>query len=47
VALLERMPGLGFPADEVAATREGWVLARTLVPDGFDDYLQIPRPDPH
>ncbi|MFF3442363.1 MerR family transcriptional regulator [Streptosporangium sp. NPDC002721] len=39
VALLERMPGLGFPAEEVAATREGWVLARALVPDGFDDYL--------
>ncbi|MEU6074171.1 MerR family transcriptional regulator [Micromonospora sp. NPDC047074] len=39
VALLERMPGLGFTADEVAATREGWVLAKALVPDGFDDYL--------
>ncbi|WP_214326353.1 MerR family transcriptional regulator [Nonomuraea sediminis] len=39
VALLGRMPGLGFPADEVAATREGWVLARALVPEGFDDYL--------
>ena len=39
VALLERMPGLGFPADEVAATREGWVLAKALVPDGFEDYL--------
>jgi hypothetical protein len=33
------MSGLGFPADEVAATREGWVLARALVPEGFDDYL--------
>ncbi|MEV4251363.1 MerR family transcriptional regulator [Streptosporangium canum] len=39
VALLERMSGLGFPAEEVAATREGWVLARALVPEGFDDYL--------
>ena len=39
VALLERMPGLGFPADQVAATREGWVLAKALVPEGFDDYL--------
>lgn len=39
VALLERMPELGFPANEVAATREGWVLARALVPEGFDDYL--------
>ncbi|WIN00656.1 MerR family transcriptional regulator [Actinoplanes oblitus] len=39
VALLERMPGLGFTANEVAATRDSWVLARALVPDGFDDYL--------
>ncbi|MFE3960905.1 MerR family transcriptional regulator, partial [Nocardia sp. NPDC059091] len=39
VALLERMTGLGFPADEVATAREGWVLAKALVPDGFDDYL--------
>jgi DNA-binding transcriptional MerR regulator len=39
VVLLERMSGLGFPADEVAAAREGWVLARALVPEGFDDYL--------
>ncbi|MFI7055545.1 hypothetical protein ACIBLB_26120 [Streptosporangium canum] len=28
-----------FSADEVAATREGWVLAKALVPEGFDDYL--------
>ncbi|WP_407547676.1 MerR family transcriptional regulator [Streptomyces sp. Pv4-95] len=39
VALLERLPGLGFTADEVAAAREGWVLAKALVPEGFDDYL--------
>ncbi|OZM84119.1 MerR family transcriptional regulator [Pseudonocardia sp. MH-G8] len=39
VALLERMPGVGFTSDEVAAAREGWVLARALVPEGFDDYL--------
>jgi hypothetical protein len=39
VALLERMSGLGFPAEEVAAAREGWVLARALVPESFDDYL--------
>ncbi|MFE3170854.1 MerR family transcriptional regulator [Amycolatopsis sp. NPDC059090] len=38
-ALLERMRGLGFPAPEVAATREGWVLAKALAPEGFDDYL--------
>ncbi|KAA2254830.1 MerR family transcriptional regulator [Solihabitans fulvus] len=39
VALLERMPGLGFTPDEVAATRDGWVLAKALVPEGFDEYL--------
>lgn len=39
VALLERLRGLGFPADEVADAREGWVLAEALVPEGFDDYL--------
>ncbi|MGV9378542.1 MerR family transcriptional regulator [Nonomuraea sp. NPDC003707] len=39
VALLEWLSGLGFAAEEVAATREGWVLARALVPEGFDDYL--------
>ncbi|WP_327104900.1 MerR family transcriptional regulator [Nonomuraea glycinis] len=39
VALLERLSGLGFPAAEVSAAREGWVLARALVPERFDDYL--------
>jgi DNA-binding transcriptional MerR regulator len=39
VELLERMRGAGYAEEEVAATREGWVLARALVPEGFDDYL--------
>ncbi|MEU2131111.1 MerR family DNA-binding transcriptional regulator [Streptomyces sp. NPDC018352] len=39
VALLERMAGLGFTEDEVAAAREGLVLAKALVPEGFDDHL--------
>jgi DNA-binding transcriptional MerR regulator len=39
VALLARMPGLGFTTDEVAAAREGLVLAKALVPEGFDDHL--------
>ncbi|MFB6815819.1 MerR family transcriptional regulator [Streptomyces sp. NPDC056347] len=39
VALLERMLGLGFDEDEAAAAREGLVLARALVPEGFDEYL--------
>ncbi|SDM04640.1 hypothetical protein SAMN05421869_13514 [Nonomuraea jiangxiensis] len=39
VALLERLSDLGLPAEEMAATREGWVLARALVPEGFDDFL--------
>ncbi|SDL19904.1 transcriptional regulator, MerR family [Glycomyces sambucus] len=38
-ALLDRMRGLGYTEAETAATRDGWVLARALVPDGFDDYL--------
>jgi len=39
VALLDRMLERGYSEDEVAATREGWVLARALVPEGFDEYL--------
>ncbi|WP_166844807.1 MerR family transcriptional regulator [Isoptericola sp. BMS4] len=39
VALLERMPGLGFGPEEVAASREGLVLARALVPERFDEHL--------
>ena len=39
VALLDRLPDLGFSEADVAAAREGWVLARALVPEGFDDYL--------
>ncbi|WP_031166116.1 MerR family transcriptional regulator [Streptosporangium roseum] len=38
-ALLDRAADLGFAPDEVAAYREGMVLARALVPDGFDDSL--------
>lgn len=41
VALLERMAGLEFPAGEITNAREGWVLAKALVPDGFDDYLTL------
>ncbi len=50
VALLERMTGLGFAIDEVAKAQEGWVLAKALVPDGFDDYLthlEHALDDPH
>lgn len=39
VALLERMPGLGFAPDEIASAREGLVLAKALVPERFDDHL--------
>ncbi|WP_049654165.1 MerR family transcriptional regulator [Kitasatospora sp. MY 5-36] len=38
-AALERMPGLGFGPDYVAAQREALVLARALVPEGFDGLL--------
>ncbi|MFF2043445.1 MerR family transcriptional regulator [Kitasatospora sp. NPDC058170] len=37
--LLDRMPGLGFGPDYVAAQREALVLARVLVPEGFDGFL--------
>ncbi|HLS79505.1 MAG TPA: MerR family transcriptional regulator [Nocardia sp.] len=39
LTLLERMRELGFTPEHVAASREGMVLAKALVPDGFDDYL--------
>lgn len=38
-AILDRMPGLGFGPDYVAAQREALVLARALVPDGFDGFV--------
>ncbi|RRR98102.1 MerR family transcriptional regulator [Glycomyces terrestris] len=38
-AMLDRMRDLGYTPAEVESTRDGWVLARALVPDGFDDYL--------
>ncbi|MEV8475775.1 MerR family transcriptional regulator [Streptomyces sp. NPDC051173] len=38
-AVLDRMPGLGFGPDYVAAQREALVLARALVPEGFDGFL--------
>lgn len=38
-AILDRMSGLGFGPDYVAAQREALVLARALVPKGFDDFL--------
>lgn len=39
VALLEGMPTLGFAQDDVTIARESFVLAKALVPEGFDDYL--------
>ncbi len=38
-ALLERAADLGFTPEEVAAYREGMVLAKALVPAAFDDLL--------
>lgn len=38
-ALLDRLPGLGFTAADVALARDGLVLVRALVPEGFEDYL--------
>lgn len=39
LALLGRADEFGIPPEDVAIAREGLVLARALVPDGFDDYL--------
>ncbi|MEV0110757.1 MerR family transcriptional regulator [Nocardia sp. NPDC050799] len=39
VAMLEGMPTLGFTPDDVRTARESFVLAKALVPEGFDDYL--------
>ncbi|MGW0183330.1 MerR family transcriptional regulator [Nocardia sp. NPDC003345] len=39
VALLEGMPTLGFTPHDVRTARESFVLAKALVPEGFDDYL--------
>ncbi|MFD8478326.1 MerR family transcriptional regulator [Kitasatospora sp. NPDC059673] len=38
-AILDRMPGLGFSTEDMAIAREGLILVRALVPEGFDDYL--------
>ncbi|MEU1815891.1 MerR family transcriptional regulator [Streptomyces roseifaciens] len=38
-AVLDRMTGLGFGPDYVAAQREALVLARALVPEVFDGFL--------
>lgn len=39
VAMLEGMPTLGFTPYDVQTARESFVLAKALVPEGFDDYL--------
>ena len=39
VAMLEGMPTLGFTPCDVRTARESFVLAKALVPEGFDDYL--------
>ncbi|WNG86612.1 MerR family transcriptional regulator [Mycobacterium sp. ITM-2016-00317] len=39
IAMLEGMPSVGFAPDDVQTARESFVLAKALVPEGFDDYL--------
>lgn len=39
VAMLEGMPTLGFTPYDVRTARESFVLAKALVPGGFDDFL--------
>jgi MerR family transcriptional regulator, thiopeptide resistance regulator len=38
-AFLDRLPDFGLSAESVEGIRDGLVLARALVPEGFDDYL--------
>ncbi|WP_433554516.1 MerR family transcriptional regulator [Micromonospora zamorensis] len=38
-AMLEGMPTLGFTPYDVRTARESFVLAKALVPEGFDDFL--------
>jgi DNA-binding transcriptional MerR regulator len=38
-AVLDRMRALGFSADYVVGQREGFVLARALLPVGFESFL--------
>jgi DNA-binding transcriptional MerR regulator len=38
-AILDRLPGLGFADDFVTMARDGMILVRALVPEGFDDFL--------
>jgi DNA-binding transcriptional MerR regulator len=38
-ALLERLPALGFTAEDVTTAREALVLVRALVPESLDDYM--------
>lgn len=39
VAMLQGMPTLGFTPQDVRTARESFVLAKALIPEGFDDYL--------
>jgi DNA-binding transcriptional MerR regulator len=39
LALLDRAADFGFTPDDVTMARDGLVLIRALVPEGFDDYL--------
>ncbi|MEU6246591.1 MerR family transcriptional regulator [Glycomyces sp. NPDC047010] len=39
VAMLQGMRDNGYTAAEIESTRDSWILARALVPEGFDDYL--------
>ncbi|HJP77342.1 MAG TPA: MerR family transcriptional regulator [Pseudonocardiaceae bacterium] len=38
-AVLDRAAGLGFTEDDLHMAREGFVLVRALLPEGFEEYL--------
>ncbi|MGE2737470.1 MerR family transcriptional regulator [Mycolicibacterium vaccae] len=39
IALLEKMPSVGFTPDDVKTARESFILAKALVPESFDEYI--------
>lgn len=39
LAILDRGPALGFSAEEIASTREGFILTKALFPESFDAYI--------
>ena len=39
IAILKRAAELGFTSEEIASTREGFILAKALFPNSFNNYI--------